>query len=60
MISKLDSNKPISLKAAVWIHSLTVPFLFAGAIKCLLTGVNGSLPFSTASMFLIANSSNPM
>jgi len=29
-------------------------------IRCLLTGVRGSLPLSTASIFLIARLSNPM
>lgn len=28
--------------------------------KCLLTGVKGSLPFKTASIFLIDSSSNPI
>lgn len=40
------------------IHPHKLCFTFP--IKCVLTGVNGSFPFSTASMFFIANSSNPM
>lgn len=41
----------------IYIHSLGFD---AVDIMCLLTGVRGSFPFKTASMFFIDNSSKPI